>query len=561
MMDDKIKIFALGGLDERGKNLYVVEINEDIFIFDCGSKYPTNAIPGVDSLIPNFDYLKENKHRVKAYIISHAHEDKYGALPYIYHEIPAPIVTSRFTATIIEYFTSINEVNNEYQFDYIEKSGYKTIAGRRFHFTQVSHSVPYAYSFSVETSQGLITYTSDYVLDFNNLSPEYKFHVDELQNIKNNVFILLSDSTNAHIPGHASPDYLITSKIEHHFEYSTGKIFAALFSTNMMALNEILLLAVKYNKTIIVVEKESEYMLQNVFKQKKYIDFLGQIKFEKLENLNRIRDKDTLVLLVNVGSSLYRDIISFVNGGFTKLHVEFNSNDTFILDCPSSPLNEVLATEALDETYKTGCKIVHFSKKTIKTMHACQEDIKSIIAYMKPKYYIPISGSFTNMMTNAKIALSSDSYFNYSNIFVLDNGMILYGENGVCKVDYKNIIPTGDVLIDGSDIGNIGNNVIEERNQLSKDGIVIMGVTVSSKKGEIVGGPDVQMRGFVFLKESENLLHTITDLFLDQVRIYLTGYSDSVSFEDKIIDRVSHYIFRETGKRPVIIPAIIDLDK
>ena len=165
------------------------------------------------------------------------------------------------------------------------------------------------------------------------------------------------------------------------------------------------------------------------------------------------------------------------------------------------------------------------------------------------------------MMANAKIALNINKKLNYSNIFVLDNGMFITGENGTLKVDYKNKIDTGDVLIDGSDIGNVGNNVIEERNRLSGDGVVIMGVTVSSKQKAIIAGPDVQMRGFVFLKDSENILHTITQLFLDQVDVYLTGYYEDTPIEDKIIDRIARYIRKETGKCPVIIPAIVDLDK
>ena len=194
-------------------------------------------------------------------------------------------------------------------------------------------------------------------------------------------------------------------------------------------------------------------------------------------------------------------------------------------------------------------------------MHACEEDIKTLITFFNPKYYVPISGSFTNMMTNAKIALNLDKKYNYSNILVPDNGMVINCENGICKIDYKNLIPTSNVMIDGKDIGNVGNNVIEERNRLSNDGVVIMGITISSKTQEIIAGPDVQMRGFVFLKDSENILHTIIDLFLDQIRVYLTGYTDEVSVEDKIIDRVTRYIRRETGKNPVIIPAILDIDK
>ena len=184
-----------------------------------------------------------------------------------------------------------------------------------------------------------------------------------------------------------------------------------------------------------------------------------------------------------------------------------------------------------------------------------------MINIFQPKYYMPVDGDFKALLTNAKIAISLKKY-NYNNVFVLDNGMIINIENGVAKVDYNEKIPTGDVLIDGLDVGNIGSNVIEERNKISNDGVVVMGITVSSKKQEVIGKPDVQMRGFVFLKESENVLKEITNIFLDQVRIYLTGYYDeAISVEEKIVERCTRFVRKETGKKPVIIPKIIDIDK
>ena len=561
-MNDKIKVFALGGLDEKGKNLLIVEINDNIFVFDCGLKYPHKSIPGVDALIPNFDYLKENKDRVKAYIITHGHDDKMGGLPYVYREVPAPIVTTQFTAGIIEMFSKKVGINNKYKFILVDGHEFLTISGYRFHFTQVTHSIPFSFACSVETSQGNIIYTSDMIIDYNNLAPSFKFSTKNfLHNEGKEALMLLSDSTNAHLKGSCSPRYMITPHVKEIFENSTGRIFAALYGQNMMNFFELLTLAEKTNKTVVFAQKDATPVMSKLYQDICCSKIPAKIKYEQLENISRIRDKDVLVLLLGEGSTLFENIISFVNGGFSSKSIDFTSDDTFILNCPAVPTNEVLGTEALDEVYKTGCKVINFSRKVLYSMHACEEDIKTLITFFNPKYYVPISGSFTNMMTNAKIALNLDKKYNYSNILVPDNGMVINCENGICKIDYKNLIPTSNVMIDGKDIGNVGNNVIEERNRLSNDGVVIMGITISSKTQEIVAGPDVQMRGFVFLKDSENILHTIIDLFLDQIRVYLTGYTDEVSVEDNIIDRVTRYIRRETGKNPVIIPAILDIDK
>lgn len=560
-MSDKIKVFGLGGLDEHGKNMYIVEINDDIFVLDCGLKYPDNKIPGVDALIPNFDYLKENKNRVKGYFISHFHDDKMGALPYIYREVPAPIITAPFTARFIEKYTKSIHLDIKYKFELVTKAGYKTISNHKFHFALMTHSAPYSLSCSIETDHGWIVYTSDYVVDFKPLPNEFRMSINEIAELSSqNIFMLLSDSSNADKPGHASPDYSITSRVRDYFENSTGRLYISIYNQNMMNIYELYVLASKTDKTIICVDKEVEQQfveLYNTYATKT----TTKLKLESIENINRLRDKDVVVVLIDDGSNLYNKIISFCETGVNNKPIDFKPEDTFIFDCPAVAATEILATEAIEAAYKTGCQVVNFGRKEINSMHANEEDIRTILTFLHPKYYVPVSGTFTNLMANAKIALSHGKDFNYSNIFVLDNGMVINGENGVCKVDYKNTIPTGNVMIDGTDIGNVGVNVIEERNRLSNDGVVILGVTVSSKKKEIVGGPDVQMRGFVFLKESENILKTITDLFLDQVRIYLTGYSDDVSFEEKITERIIRYLRRETGKNPVIIPKIIDIDE
>lgn len=560
-MSDKVKIFSLGGLDEHGKNMYIVEINDEIYVLDCGLKYPDNKIPGVDALIPNFDYLKENKKRVKGYFISHFHDDKMGALPYIYREIPAPVITTAFTARALEIYSKHVGVVNDYKYIYINNCGEKIINGRKFHFTLMTHSAPFSLACSIYTDQGYITYTSDYVIDFNPLPLEFKMSMPAISELsRENILALLSDSSNADKPGHSSPDYQLTPHVHDYFENSTGRIYCAIYGQNMMNIYELYALAAKTGKTIVCANKVTEVFFQNIFSQSTY-GIQQKVKFDKLENINRLRDKDVVVVLINDGGVLYEDIIKFCLGEGISKPIEFSRDDTFIFDCPAVAATEIIATEALDATYKTGCKVIKLGRKEINSMHANEEDIKMMITFLHPKYYIPVSGSFTDLMTNAKIALNQDKHYNYSNIFVLDNGMVISGENGNLKIDIKASIQTGDVMIDGTDIGNVGNNVIEQRNRLSNDGVVIMGVTVSSKEKRIIGGPDVQMRGFVFLKDSENILHTITELFLDQVKIYLTGYADEVSYEDKIIERITRYIRRETGKNPVIIPMIIDLDK
>ena len=560
-MSSKIKCFALGGLDEIGKNCYVVQIDEDIFVLDCGIKYPDKRIPGVDFIIPNFDYLKEHKDHIKGYFLSHAHDDKMLGLLYFYPECPAPIITSKFSARMLEHAAKGLGIKCNFDFRYIDKSNEMDVGGYKVTFLQLTHSMPFSYGCSIHTDQGQIIYTSDYILDSSINNQYFRMDMNALLHHRlDNVLLMMSDSSNAHIADHNSPNYKIESKVHKFLEDQEGRIYISLYSQNYINLAEILLLCAKLNKTVIFSKKSDETQVMGLINE---FDLLEGAKFkvEQIENIHRIKSSDTVVIVMNTGEYLFKEIVTITSGTMDGKPVSFDPKDLFIFASPSVSATDIIATKALDEIYKTGVKVVELTRKEIFSPHACEEDIKTMISIIQPKYYMPIEGDFKNLLTNGKIAISMKKY-NYSNVFVLDNGMILTIENGIAKMDYKNKIPVGDIFIDGIDVGNIGNNVIEERNKISNDGVVIMGVTVSSSKKAIIGKPDVQMRGFVFLKDSDNVLKEITSIFIDQVEVYLSGYYDTTEeIENKIVERAIRYVRRETGKNPVIIPKIIDIDK
>jgi len=560
-MTSKIRCFALGGLDENGKKIFVVEINNDIYVLDCGIKYPTKHVPGVDFIIPNFDYLKEHKKNIKAYIITHAHDDKMLALPYIYQECPAKVVTTRFTARMLDFAAKGLGIKVKFNFDYVEGNCSKVIGLHKINFCQVTHSMPFSFGLSIHTDQGQIVYTSDYILDWSISDPNFRMDTNALlAHSRDNVLLVLSDSNNANIPGHNSPNYRITNKISKYFEDQEGRVYISLYSQNYMNIIEVLKLCAKLNKTVVFSKKHDEIQVMGLVNEFNLLEG-AKVKIEQIDNIHRVQRSNTVIIVMNTGEHLFNEICTITSGTMDSKPISFEEQDLFIFACPSVHATDIIATKALDEIYKTGMKVLQFTRKDIYSPHACEEDIKAMISIFQPKYYMPIYGDFKKLLTNGKIAISLKKY-NYSNVFVLDNGMILNIENGVAKMDYSNKITVGDVFIDGLDVGNIGNNVIEERNKISNDGVVVMGITVSSKKQEIIGKPDVQMRGFVFLKESENVLKEITNIFLDQVRIYLTGYYDEATpVEDKIIERCTRFVRRETGKSPVIIPKIIDIDK
>ncbi len=304
-------------------------------------------------------------------------------------------------------------------------------------------------------------------------------------------------------------------------------------------------------------------MVEQLF-SKNIIDNLFRIppaNKASISDINRIREQDVLVIIDGVGEHIFESLINFANGS-TMGNINFSENDTFILACPSVPGTETISIEAIDTIYKTGASIINLNRKDICSMHAHEEDIKMLLSMLKPKYYLPIKGDYRQLMANAKIALSLNKGYNHNNIFIFDNGMILNIENGIAKPDFKTLIENGDVLVDGIGVGNVVDSVIQERISMATDGVIILGAVVSTKEKKVITYQDVQMRGFVFLKDSEAIVKQINSLFEDSLFTYISNYykgKEEILIE-KINDRISKYIRKETKKQPIVISNIIDID-
>ena len=335
------------------------------------------------------------------------------------------------------------------------------------------------------------------------------------------------------------------------------------YSSNLFNLKEIFDLCEKYNKTVFLYSRSMDdkrlLQIKNYFVAQNICS--PNIKIGKLADINRVKDSDIALLFLGSVIDVFDKVSNFLATDGKELHFELTSKDVFINNCIPIASKEVEAVQMLDNLYRTDMKIQNITSKDRTVIALSEEDIKQYLVFLNPKYVIPVDGYFFELMNTAKIVLSSNKKYNYSNILVLENGVPVTFENSVAKADYVNKIETADMFIDGIDIGNVGNNVVEERNEMSSDGIVIMGIVVSKSKKAIVGGPDVQMRGFVFLKDSENILREITNIFVENIRIYLTGYySKKQDILDKIIEQCNRYIRKETGKKPVIIPEIIEIN-
>ena len=559
-MEDIIKVSALGGLDENGRDCYVIEINNDIFVIDAGLALPDKTIPGVDYLLANAQYLISNKDRIRAYIMTHAHDENMGALKYFYDDAPAPIYCTRFTKHVIETQFNFNELRIPLDFEVVPPTSSQKIAGRNVHFFQTSHNAAYSFGVAIETSKGNIVFTSDFIVDYSVKTPAYIFDMKALSILSEKpTFLLMSESKGANYEGYCSPRHRVIPLIERYFK-TNRRIFINCFWQNFFRISEIIDLCIENNKKIFFYNDFTRQIM------KMLMDFnptrIPSSIIVNKEDLLRVREQELVILMLGRGEEIYKELVNIADGTGEDKRVRLNHRDIFINAALPTPTLETIATRSIDYLYRTGADVVWIKKNQITAMHPRQDDLKFFLSVLKPRYYLPVRGNFINLMANAKLALSMGIGLNHTNVFILDNGMQLcFNELGRPSILPNNpaIMPTHPILVDGSGVStNVAENIVNDRRQLSVDGVVVIAVTVNVEEKRIIAGPDCQMRGFVYVKEAEPLLKSIANIFVDEVTTALSV--NNIDFENikaTAQERIRRFIKRENGREPMIIPIIV----
>ncbi len=561
---DKIKILALGGLDEDGKDLYIIEINDDIFVIGAGFKYPTKNTPGIDFIIANFDYLKNNKDRVKAYILPKGKENSFGALPYIIQEVPAPVYCTKLTSIYLDLFTKFRQIKYEYDYHFVSLPAELEIADHKMIFFSTCASMPSTFGICIKTDLGNIVYSGDFIVEYAN-NKYFKLDLNTLGKISENpTCVLLGESVCATKPGYCSPSHKIYNHLESQFKSAPGRIFVALSSDNLYHIDEVFRACAEHNKKICLYDDTSKW----IYNLKKYEEnpYFNSKNIVPIEDILRIKDQDLVILLSDSGDKIYDKISLLANGENEEKQVRLGENDTFFIGCPANDNNEVIATSTIDEVYKSGCHVYYLTRKSLGKMHAYEEDIKMLLSLLKPKYYFPIEGYYVNLLENAKLAYDMRIGLTHRNIFLLDNGHSLLIDEKGASVDFNTSgnVPFGEVMIDGIGVGDVVNEIISERTRLSEDGVAVFGLAISSKERKIIAGPDVQMRGFLFLKDKEAdiMLKEMTNIFITMVEKWLetTKDFDTKKIEEQITTTIAKYLLRGSNRNPVVKPNIIVIE-
>lgn len=564
MKKDVVSFLALGGQAENGKSMYVIEINQKIFVVDAGFRFPEQDKLGVDIIIPKFDYLIENKDRISAIIISHGHDDVMQALGYILEEISAPIYAPTLTANLIrvmiENYNRRNRSNIVLDLHSIHRNDDVVIDGVTVSFFPLTHSIPGSVGIAFLTSQGYVVYTGESIIDFGAPSG-FRSNIQRMIDIgKKGVLALLVESSYASKEGYTSPKHKLTSKIEPIFEDASNRIVITAYAQNIFRIKEIIELTRKYNRRLVFYGRDAYDNTNALLRGSK--DLPNPVLEIPINNRatkemvgNPRYDDSLVVLITGSANSIYHDLCDIIDGGDERLKLQ--PTDTIIVASPVLPGAEKIANTAQNDLYKTNAKIFILHNKDLHSMHASIEDIKVYIQVFNPKYFIPIKGEYQHFVANKKIALSMDIDENH--VLLIDNG------EKVTFKDQKRVpgieqIPVDGIMIDGIGVGDVGTKVIDDRILLSQDGVVIIGMTVDQTTREIITATDVQTRGFVYLKDADYIVKTIIDIAESEIeKASENNVADINETRNTIKDKVVKYILKETGKKPMVLPVIIEI--
>ena len=559
-MSEKIKVFALAGLDEDGRDCYIVEINDDLFVIDAGTSLPDKTIPGVDYLLPNFDYLFRNKDRIRAYIMTHGHDESMGALRYFYKYAPAPVYCSKSTMVIMEGQLAINEQTKlHYDFHIVNPSDDVMIYNHRVRFFQTCHNAPNSSGIAISTNLGNIIFTSDFIINFATEDKNYQFDLAMTSELaKEKTLLLMAESKAANKKGYCSPRHRINDLVEKYFK-TDRRIFVSCYWQNMYRLREVIRLARKYNKKLYCYDDYTRTILSQIVAATGTASII-QDDFVSREDLLRVKKENLVILIVGQNDDLLKEIYALSTGSNADKRIKVDKDDIFMNVAIPRPSFETLTTRAMDSMYRTGCEVVWLKNKEVSAMHAREDDLRFVLNLFKPQYYFPVRGHYTHIMDNARIAVSLGIGLNHLNVFVLDNGMqIIFEENRrpVLLPNEVTGIDVSPILVDGKGVTKISNELIETRQQMGVDGAVVIASTASLSEKRIIAGPDCQMRGFVFVKEAEPLLKSITQIYVEEVNAALKKGIDMEMAKNTIKERIRWFIRRENGREPLVEPIIL----
>ena len=552
-MAEKLKIIPLGGLNEIGKNMTVYEAGGEIIVVDCGMAFPGDDLYGIDSIIPDVTYLIKNKARIRGLFITHGHEDHIGAIPYVLKQVNMPIYCTRFTAGLIKLKLEEHDLVKSTKLITVDPG--KTVRAGKFtvEFIHVNHSIADSVAFAIHTHLGTVVHTGDFKIDSTPIDGE----VIDLARLgelgKEGVLALLADSTNAERPGFTPSEKKVGEAFSRQFQNCEERIIVTTFASNVHRIQQVLDAAAQHGRKVAVTGRSMENMM-------KVSTELGYMKVPKntLVDINKLKglpkNKQVIVTTGSQGeemSALYRMAFS------THKQVELDANDKVIISASAIPGNEVTVGRVINELFRKGVKVVYDRADMLHVSgHACQEELKIIHALTKPRFFIPLHGEQRMLQIHSQVAQQMG--MDRNRIAIADNGTVI--ELTAKNLKMNGSVPAGEVFVDGSGVGDVGAVVLRDRKRLAEDGMVVVVLPVSSYDGVLLTPPEIVTRGFIYVKESGDLMKELQNIAADAAEsVYRKRSRDEGELRGVVKSAVSSYLYKTTRRSPMVIPVVTRL--
>ena len=547
-----LKIIALGGLDEIGKNITVFEYEDEIVLVDCGLEFPEDDMLGVDLVIPDVTYLIKNKDKIKGLVITHGHEDHIGAIPYVLKQVNMPIYATRLTVKLIEHKLEEHHIRNQVKVNVVNQGETVNFGKMQVEFIRSSHSIPDAVMLAIHTPVGTVIHTGDFKVDYTPIDGQ-EMDLGRIAELGNRgVLALLSDSTNAERKGFTMSEKSIGPVFDNLFEGCKKRIVVATFASNVHRVQQIVNSAVKFGRKIAVSGRSMINMIEAA-RELNYIDAPDDL-FIDIDMIKNYTDEQLVIITTGSQGETMSALTRMANGEHKK--VTITGNDLVIISANPIPGNEKSVSKVIDQLMKIGAEVVYSTLADVHVSgHACQEEQKLIMALVRPKYFLPVHGEYRQLMAHRDTAIEMG--IPKDNIFITGNGRVLELNENEAK--FNGTVPSGRVMVDGLGVGDVGNIVLRDRQHLSQDGLIVIVMTMDNQTGEIVAGPDVISRGFVYVRESENLMEDVKSFIREEIHELENNHiRDWSTIKSTLKDDVRDFVFDRTKRNPMILPIIME---
>jgi len=550
--ESHLKLIPLGGLGEIGKNMLAVKYQDNIVLIDAGLMFPEDELLGIDVVIPDITYLVENKEKVKAILLTHGHEDHVGALPYVLKELYVPVYGSKLTLGIVQSKLKEHNIPLDCLHEVRARDRIR-IGVFEAEFFRISHSIPDAMGIALHTPLGIVVHTGDFKLDQTPVDGQVVDFRKIAELGEKGVLVMLGDSTNADRPGFTMSEKVVGNTFNDLFGKCKGRIIVTTFASNVHRIQQVITNAAKYNRKVAVIGRS---MVNNVTiaQQLGYMDIPEGTLIE-VEKINKFPDEQLVIVTTGSQGEPMSALTRMATGEHRSVVIK--PGDTVIISATPIPGNEKMVARTVDLLFKQGAEVIYEKSLGVHVSgHAAQEELKIMLNLIRPKYFIPVHGEYRHLMQHAKLAESLG--IPPSRIFVAENGQVI--EVGKKKAYISGRVTAGKILVDGLGVGDVGNIVLRDRKQLSQDGIMIVVVTINKSAGGVVAGPDIVTRGFVYVRESEELMESsrqkVKEALDNCAQKSITEWS---VIKAQIRDKLGKHLYEKTGRRPMILPIIMEI--